>query len=102
MMLKSADIIQALPDDSSEVIVNGLLDHYASRPQQWSSICLADFVSHYKRIRKADHPSQQCDDVEDYPLECNTPDLTEVASCDSYSLGNGYISKRRQTSVCVR
>jgi len=46
-ILKSREQLQNLPEDSVDIFVIGLAEHYIQRPDVLESLCLADFAAYY-------------------------------------------------------
>ena len=46
-VLKSSDMLKQLDDDGHNVFQKSLIDRYQHRPEQISSMCLAEFTSTY-------------------------------------------------------
>jgi hypothetical protein len=60
-MLKPLVLLQQEPDNSEDIICHSIIDYYIQRPSPIRHICLAEFVSHYKKygtpISKRKKPS---------------------------------------------
>ena len=50
VMIKNFTILKTLPDDSDDVTFLSVLDHYSARPSTLDDVCLAAYVSWYRRI----------------------------------------------------
>jgi hypothetical protein len=48
-MLKPPVLLQQEPDNSKDAICHSIIDYYIQRPSPSRHICLAEFVSHYKK-----------------------------------------------------
>jgi len=48
--LKPQKELNKLEDDSEEIFVQGLHDHYSNRPEQLEDVCLAEFASMYDKV----------------------------------------------------
>ena len=48
-MLKPPILLKQEPDDSEDVMCHSIVDYYIGRPNSISKICLAEFVSNYKK-----------------------------------------------------
>ena len=48
-MLKPPIILKQEPDDSEDVMCHSIIDYYIGRPSSISKICLAEFVSNYRK-----------------------------------------------------
>ncbi|XP_052276203.1 uncharacterized protein LOC127875286 isoform X2 [Dreissena polymorpha] len=100
VMLKDFSTIENLPDDSDDVIAEGILQQYSRRPPQLDTLCLADYVSKYKRIRQTSATKRK-QTFMDYNSDENDQPYDE--NCKQfYELGNGYKLVRRQKQVCIR
>jgi len=47
ILVKSKDELDQLEDDSNDIAVEGIMDHYIQRPSELNSICLAEFAAMY-------------------------------------------------------
>lgn len=50
--LKPSAELETLDDESTDICVKGLLDHYVQRPEELEDVCLADFASLYNFTKK--------------------------------------------------
>jgi len=69
-ILKSQEDLEELGDESEDVCVKGLIDHYTQRPEELVDICLAEFASMYEftrnqKAKKSKDTSLEIDDLED-------------------------------------
>ena len=55
-ILKPKDIIDSLPENSTAIFENNMLDYYRKRPDELSSYCYYSFASWYKRSDLNDNP----------------------------------------------
>jgi hypothetical protein len=60
-VLKPPSLLEQEPDNSEDVLCRSIIDYYLQRPSPIKHICLAEFVSHYKKngapISKRKKPS---------------------------------------------
>jgi len=49
LMLKPPILLKQEPDDSEDVMCHSIIDYYIGRPSSISKICLAEFVSNYRK-----------------------------------------------------
>ena len=105
VMIKNFTILKTLPDDSDDVTFLSVLDHYSARPSTLDDVCLAAYVSWYRRI-----PSKTSNTK---VVHCvggdSDKDVDEQLSVDENSEENqqyqhdgGYVFKRRSTQVVLR
>jgi hypothetical protein len=48
-VLKPSSFLEQEPDNSEDVLCRSIIDYYFQRPSPIKHICLAEFVSHYKK-----------------------------------------------------
>ena len=96
VMLKSHTVIQSLPDDCPDVINEGMLDHYSNRPEQLTAVCLADFVSKYKRIKQNAHEDG------DEKREDDEDEQSHLVLTERHSMEKGYVLVKRRKYLCIR
>jgi hypothetical protein len=111
VIVKTLQQLEMLPDDSTDIEVEGLLKHYADRPRQLQQICLADFVSWYKRVKQSsgtpkatqyqDIPEEYGDEEDDDDA-IHSDDQNTAEWKERYTLKNGYILKRRKHQTIIR
>ena len=89
-VLKTNDSLSQLDDDDTNVFQKSLIDRYQHRPQQLSSMCLAEFAATYVTNYKPD------DSVGDAlpELECDSTS-TQITLTDGF----GKMNKRKQQAV---
>ena len=97
-MLKSDTIIQLLPNDSTDVIVEGNIEHYAKRPEEMENVCLADFVSMYRRVKKNSTEVITPENEDDK----NEGKVTVVDDGSCYQLGKGYVLQKKRKQSVIR
>ena len=90
-VLKSPDLLSQLEDDDTNVFQKSLIDRYQHRPQQLSSMCLAEFAATFATDYKPDD-SMTSDALPD--VESDTTS-TKITLTDGF----GKMSKRRQQAV---
>lgn len=52
LMIKRHSELKSIPDDSSDIYAQGVLDYYSERPKQCEKLCLADYAALYVRRKK--------------------------------------------------
>ena len=90
-VLKNPDMLTQLEDDDTNVFQKSLIDRYQHRPQQLSSMCLAEFAATYATDYKPDD-SMTSDALPD--VESDTTS-TKITLTDGF----GKMSKRKQQAV---
>ena len=90
-VLKSPDLLSQLKDDDTNVFQKNLIDRYQHRPQQLSSMCLAEFAATFATDHKPDD-SMTSDVLPDAESDTTS---TKITLTDSF----GKMSKRRQQAV---
>ena len=89
-VLKTNDSLSQLDDDDTNVFQKSLIDRYQHRPQQLSSMCLAEFAATYVTNYKPD--DSVCDAL---------PDLESDGTSTQITLTDGFgkMNKRKQQAV---
>ena len=90
-VLKNPDLLSQLEDDDTNVFQKSLIDRYQHRPQQLSSMCLAEFAATFATDYKPD--DSMTNDV--------LPDIESDTTSTKITLTDGFgkMSKRRQQAV---
>ena len=89
-VLKNNDSLSQLDDDDTNVFQKSLIDRYQHRPQQLSSMCLAEFTATYV----TNYTSDDC--------VCDAlPDLGNDSTSTQITLTDGFrkMNKRKQQAV---
>ena len=89
-LLKNPDSLSQLNDNDTNVFQKSLIDRYQHRPQQLSSMCLAEFAATYVTNYKPD--DSMCDALPDVDTDSTS---TQITLTDSF----GKMSKRKQEAV---
>jgi len=92
-ILKPSKILKALPKDSTDILCDGILQHYATRPTQLEHLTLADFASQYDiRCYKGQNNVEIIDNTD------NT--VEEIESQQHIKLDdNKYLAKRAKPKI---
>jgi len=57
-MLRPTSVLQNMPQNSTDIFQNGLLDRYEQRPDSHEGLCLADFSANYEFLKTWERTSQ--------------------------------------------
>ncbi|XP_065356189.1 uncharacterized protein LOC135950582 [Calliphora vicina] len=96
-ILKPRSELQDLPEDSTNVFQNNILDHYIQRPDIINDVCLAYFAAYYtysKKLRRNTRFQEEEDDYQEEDININ-----EVGIPLQLKNNSGYIYKRRNAAI---
>lgn len=103
VMLKPFHRIQALPNDSTDIEQHGVIQHYADRPKQLEDICLADYVSQYRIVKRSDKRVVKAVHNDSNEASNQSDEEKEVGEITNiYSLGNGSVLRKRKKHAAIR
>ncbi|XP_035710253.1 uncharacterized protein LOC110853120 [Folsomia candida] len=75
--LKSKEELDELGDDSEDICMKGLNDHYSQRPKELENICLAEFASMYNFTASQKKKEKESQAAGDFNLESEIDDDVE-------------------------
>ncbi|XP_021964938.1 uncharacterized protein LOC110860191 [Folsomia candida] len=95
---KSADELKKLPEDSTDVNVDGLLEHYCQRPRELNECTLAEFAALWTYSKKK--PGKELVQVSGSDDEDHSAEVDEE-DAKFYQLVNksGYIRRRKKSRI---
>jgi hypothetical protein len=110
-LLKSLDVLQGLPEDSTNIESDNSIKRYQRRPRLLQSFCLADFISKFDVIRPPKEKQNSDSDLlpEDDLEEVNEDEILEEGDLElnltiekEYPMSDGSVLKLRKTSKIIR
>ncbi|XP_011214163.2 uncharacterized protein LOC105233708 [Bactrocera dorsalis] len=94
-MLKPRRELDALQENSTDIYVPSVLDHYSQRPDQLEELCLADFAAWFRFSKTSRNISFNNEDYDEVENEDDTTAAPPMALKD----GSGFLRKRKQALI---
>jgi len=99
VIAKSKYELEALPSDSVDITVKGMLDHYTQRPNELSSLTLAEFAAWWTYSKKITQSKKQSDIIdEDINVCARVEDINQTVNFPLLD-GSGFVRKRQLARI---